>query len=40
MKAAVSDLLEAVADLYERVNVDVSFTERGIEIDSDVALAD
>ena len=40
MKSAVSDLLEAVADLYERVEVDVSFTERGIEIDSDLTLAD
>jgi len=40
MKTAVSDLLEAAAGLYDRVNVDVSFTERGIEIDSDVTLAD
>ncbi len=40
MRAAVSKLLLAAAELYERLQVDVTFTERGIEIDSDVTLAD
>jgi hypothetical protein len=40
MRAAMSDVLDAAADFYERLQVDVTFTARGIEIDSDVTLAD
>mgnify|MGYP001811702547 FL=1 len=40
MRAGVSKLLVAAAELYERLQVDVTFTERGIEMDSDVTLAD
>jgi hypothetical protein len=40
MRAAVSDVLDVAADFYERLQVDVTFTARGVEIDSDVTLAD
>ena len=40
MRAAVSDVLAVAAEFYERLQVDVTFTERGIEIDSDMTLAD
>ena len=40
MREALSDILAAAAEFYERLEVDVTFTGRGIEIDSDVKLAD
>jgi len=40
MRAAVSDVLEVAAEFYERLQVDVTFTARGVEIDSDLTLAD
>ncbi len=40
MRAALSDVLAAAAVFYERLAVDVTFTGRGIEIDSDLDLAD
>lgn len=40
MRKAVSDILAAAAEFYERLEVDVTFTGRGIEIDSDMSLAD
>ena len=40
MRAAVSDILAVAAEFYERLEVDVTFTARGIEIDSDMHLAE
>jgi hypothetical protein len=40
MRAAVLDVLDVAADFYERLQVDVTFTARGVEIDSDVTLSD
>lgn len=40
MRDALSGIFEAAADFYERLQVDVVFTERGIEIDTDLSLAD
>ena len=40
MREAVSDVITVAADFYERLQVDVTFTKRGIEIDSDMTLAD
>lgn len=40
MRDAMSDIFEAAADFYERLQVDVIFTERGIEIETDLSLAD
>lgn len=40
MRAAVSDVLAVAAEFYERLQVDVTFTARGIEVDSDMTLAD
>ncbi len=40
MREALSDVLAAAAVFYERLAVDVTFTGRGIEIDSDLDLAD
>ena len=40
MREAMSDILAAAAEFYERLEVDVTFTRRGIEIDSDMNLAD
>ena len=40
MRDATSAIFEAAADFYERLQVDVTFTERGIEIDNDMTLAD
>jgi len=40
MRDATSGIFEAAADFYERLQVDVTFTKRGIEIDSDMTLAD
>ena len=40
MREAVSDILAVAAEFYERLEVDVTFTGRGIEIDSDMRLAE
>ncbi len=40
MREALSDVLAAAADFYERLQFDVRFTARGIEIDSEANLAD
>ena len=40
MREAVSDVITVAADFYERLQVDVTFTKRGIEIDTDMTLAD
>ena len=40
MRDAMSGVFDAAADFYDRLQVDVTFTKRGIEIDSDVTLAD
>lgn len=40
MQAALQDALVAIADILNRVTLDVRFTSRGIEIDSEVTLAD
>ena len=40
MRDALADVIEVAADFYERLQIDVTFTERGIEIDTDMSLAD
>jgi NAD(P)H-nitrite reductase large subunit len=40
MREAVSDVIAVAADFYERLQIDVTFTERGVEIDTDMSLAD
>ena len=40
MREAVSDVITVAADFYERLQIDVTFTERGVEIDTDMSLAD
>lgn len=40
MREAVSGVMSAAADFYERLQVDVTFTKRGIEIETDMSLAD
>ncbi len=40
MRDSMSAVFDAAADFYERLQVDVTFTKRGIEVDSDVTLAD
>ncbi len=40
MRDAVSEVMSVAAEFYERLQVDVTFTERGIEIDTDMSLAD
>jgi hypothetical protein len=40
MREAVSDILAVAAEFYERLELDVTFTGRGIEIDSDMTLAE
>ena len=40
MREAVSAVMSAAAVFYERLQIDVTFTERGIEIDTDMTLAD
>ena len=39
-QAATQDLILAIADIYERMSVDIRFTENGIVIDSTVTLSD
>ena len=40
MREAVSGVMSAAADFYERLQVDVTFTKRGVEIETDRSLAD
>ncbi len=40
MRDAMSAVIEVAAEFYERLQVDVTLTARGIEIDTDVSLAD
>jgi hypothetical protein len=40
MQAAMKEVMQAVADVYDRMSVDVLFTSRGVEIDSSVTLKD
>ena len=40
MREVMSDVFDAAADFYERIKLDVTFTERGIEIDTDMTLSD
>ena len=40
LRAAIRDIMLSSAELYERMAVDVHFTERGIEISSRMTLAD
>ena len=40
MREAFSDVFEAAADFYDRIKADVTFTARGIEIDTDLTLSD
>ena len=40
MREALSEVFAAAAQFYERLKVDARFTERGIEIVSDMTLAD
>ena len=39
-QAAMQEMMLAVADIYERMSVDVRFTEKGIVIDSSVTIRD
>lgn len=40
MREVMSDVFDAAADFYDRIKVDVTFTGRGIEIDTDLTLSD
>jgi len=40
MQAAIAEVLVAAAQFYDRFGVRVDFTDRGIEVSSDVTLAD
>ena len=40
MRDALSEVMNVAADFYERLQIDVTFTDRGIEIDTDMSLAD
>jgi hypothetical protein len=40
MRDALADVIDVAADFYERLQIDVTFTERGVEIDTDMSLAD
>jgi hypothetical protein len=40
MQAAMKEVLDAVADLYDRMSVEVMLTERGVELESSVTLKD
>jgi hypothetical protein len=40
MRDALADVIEIAAEFYERLQIDVTFTARGIEIDTDMSLAD
>lgn len=40
MRAAMQEVMEAVADVYDRMSADIRFTERGVEVVSSVTLHD
>lgn len=40
MQAAMREVMEAVAEVYDRMSVDVSLTKRGVELHSSVTLQD
>ena len=40
MRDVMSDIFDAAADFYERLKLDVTFTERGIEFDTNMTLSD
>ena len=40
MREALADVIDVAADFYERLQIDLTFTERGIEIDTDMSLAE
>jgi len=40
MQAALNDIMQAVADLYDRMTANVLLTERGLEIESSVTLSE
>jgi hypothetical protein len=40
MQAAMNEIMQAVADVYDRMSADVRFTARGVEIDTSVTLKD
>ncbi len=40
IQAAVSDIMDVISELYDRMSVDVDLTERGIELKSSVTLKD
>jgi hypothetical protein len=40
MRDALAEIIDVAADFYERLQIDVTFTDRGIEIDTDMSLAD
>lgn len=40
LQAAIKDIMEVVAELYDRMTVDVMFTEQGIEFESGVTFGD
>ncbi len=40
MQAAMQEVMAAIADVYDRMSVDVRFTERGVELISSVTLQD
>lgn len=40
MQAALKEIMQAVADVYDRMSADVRFTPRGLEIESSVTLKD
>ena len=40
MQAALSDIMRSLSDLYDRITVDMMFTARGAEVDSNLVLGD
>ena len=40
IQAAVSDIMDVISELYDRMSVDVDLTDRGIELKSSVTLKD
>jgi hypothetical protein len=40
MRDALSEVIAVAAEFYERLQVDVTLTKRGIEIDTDMSIAD
>lgn len=40
MQAAMQEIMQAIADVYDRMSADIRFTDRGVEIESIVTLQD